>query len=202
MIFNMNPSPVYKMVRVNGKLTFDNTTDTHFKAKHIFIRAGELHIGSEEYPYLKNATITLHGERNDRTIVYDNSIEAGNKLIANVNKMRMYGKKRAWQMSRLTAPALKGSNEFYIGTGLELFAGDRLGLLPTSYSPTTIDDVFVSSYDSTTGQVVITDSLNYYHWGQAESTAAQYNGLDMRGEVLLLTRNIKIDAEDVDAWGG
>ena len=24
----------------------------------------------------------------------------------------------------------------------------------------------------------------------------------MRGEVLLLTRNVKIDAEDVDSWGG
>jgi hypothetical protein len=51
MIFNMNPSPKYDLIRVNGKLTFDNTTDTHLKAKHIFIRAGELHVGSEEYPY-------------------------------------------------------------------------------------------------------------------------------------------------------
>lgn len=105
-------------------------------------------------------------------------------------------------MSRLTEPALKGSNEFYIGTGLDLGAGDRLGLLPTSYSPLAIDDVFVSSYDSTTGKVVITGTLSFYHWGQAESTGAQYNGLDMRGEVILLTRNIKINAEDVDGWGG
>lgn len=63
MVFNMNPSPVYKLVRVNGNLTFDNTTDTHLRVKHLFIRAGELHIGSKEYPYEKNARITLYGEK-------------------------------------------------------------------------------------------------------------------------------------------
>lgn len=165
MVFNMNPSPIYKLIRVNGKLIFDNTTDTHLNCKHLFIRAGELHIGSQEYPMEKNARITLYGERAAETIVYDNAIEAGNKLIANVNVMRIYGKSRGWQLTRLTAPALRGSNEFYIEKGLELFAGDRLGLLPTSYSPHAIDDVFVSSYDNSTGKVVITTSLTYYHWG-------------------------------------
>jgi hypothetical protein len=42
------------------------------------------------------------------TIVYDNAIEAGNKLIANVNVLRIFGKARSWKMTRLTKPALKG----------------------------------------------------------------------------------------------
>jgi len=102
MVFNLNSSsPVYKLVRLNGNLTFDNTTDTHLKAKHIFIRNGELNIGSKEYPMEKNARITLFGEKKTETIVYDNAIEAGNKLIANVGKIRMYGKKRIKTMFRL-----------------------------------------------------------------------------------------------------
>jgi hypothetical protein len=44
--------------------------------------------------------------------------------------------------------------------------------------------------------------LNHYHWGAAESTAAKYNNVDMRGEVVLMTRNIKIVGEDVDTHGG
>lgn len=63
MIFNLKESPVYKLVRVNGNLTFDNTTDTHLRVKHLFIRAGELNIGSKEYPMEKNARITLYGEK-------------------------------------------------------------------------------------------------------------------------------------------
>jgi hypothetical protein len=42
------------------------------------------------------------------TIVYDNAIEAGNKLIANVNIMRLYGKPRGWSMTRLLRAAEKG----------------------------------------------------------------------------------------------
>lgn len=136
------------------------------------------------------------------TIVYDNAIEAGNKLIANVNVLRMYGKPRGWKMTRLHAPVLKGASEFYVEPGLDIVAGDRLGLLPTSYSPYPVDDVFVASYDITSGKVVATTAMNYYHWGQATSTAPDYNGADIRGEVLLLTRNVKIDAEDVESWGG
>lgn len=204
MVFNMNPSPVYKMIRVNGKLTFDNTTDTHLRVKHLFIRAGELHVGSAEYPILPNITsrITLYGEKSMETIVYDNAIEAGNKLIANVNILRMFGSARTWKMTRLHQEALKGVSEIWVEPGLDMVPGDRLGLLPTSYAPRAVDDVFVTSYDSTTGRVVFNSTLNYYHWGQAESTGPDYNGLDMRGEVVLLTRNVKIDAEDVESWGG
>lgn len=202
MVFNLNPSPVYKLVRVNGNLTFENTTDTHLRAKHIFIRAGQMHIGSKEYPMLNKARVTLYGEKQMETIVYDNAIEAGNKLIANVGMLRIFGKPRGWKMTRLHAPVLKGSNEFYVEPGLDIVAGDRLGLLPTSYSPYPVDDVFVGSYDITSGKVVATSTMNYYHWGQATSTAPDYNGVDIRGEVLLLTRNVVIDAEDIESWGG
>ena len=143
MIFNMNPSPIYKLIRVNGNLTFDDKADTHLRCKHLFIRAGELHIGTAEKPIETFARITLYGEKNAEAIVYDNAIEAGNKLIANVNIMRLYGKPRSWKMTRLVAPALKGSSEFIVEPGLDMRSGDRLGLLPTSYDPHTIDDVFV-----------------------------------------------------------
>lgn len=94
MVFDMNPSPIYQLIRVNGKLTFDDSKDTHLKCKHLFIRTGELHIGSEEKPMQRNARITLYGEKSMQNIVYDNAVEAGNKLIANVNIMRIYGKPR------------------------------------------------------------------------------------------------------------
>jgi hypothetical protein len=62
--------------------------------------------------------------------------------------------------------------------------------------------VFVTSYNNASGQVDVDHNLNYYHWGKDTSTGPDYDGLDMRGEVLLLTRNVKIDAEDVMSWGG
>ena len=79
------------------------------------------------------ARITLYGERKAESITYDNAIEAGNKLIANVNKMALYGAKRKQTVMRLKEPALAKSNKIRLDTGLDLVRGDRLALLPTSY---------------------------------------------------------------------
>lgn len=44
--------------------------------------------------------------------------------------------------------------------------------------------------------------LTYYHYGAANSTASYYGGIvDIRGEVMLLSRNVKIVGNDSDAWG-
>jgi len=72
----------------------------------------------------------------------------------------------------------------------------------TSFNYEASDDVFVSSYESTSGVVVLTAPLNHYHYGAAQSTAAMYNGADIRGEVLILSRNIIIAGEDIETWGG
>jgi hypothetical protein len=105
MVFDMNPSPIYKLIRVNGNLTFSQSKDTQLRAKHIFIRAGELNIGTKELPMQRNARITLYGNKSFESIVYDNAIEAGNKLIANVNSMKMFGRPRTKNWFRLLKEA-------------------------------------------------------------------------------------------------
>jgi hypothetical protein len=44
---------------------------------------GELIIGNETNPFQGEAKITLYGLKEDQHIVYDNAIEAGNKVLAN-----------------------------------------------------------------------------------------------------------------------
>jgi len=108
MILDVEETPVFELMRVNGILIFSNETDIHLRAKHIFVRAGEIHIGNETHPYPKKARITLHGEKDNEAIVYDNAIEAGNKLIANVGLIKMFGLQRS-KMSRLNAECFKDS---------------------------------------------------------------------------------------------
>jgi len=205
-------SPKLRLVRVNGILNFKTDIDIEFNAKHIFIRAGELHIGSKANPYLKNCKIILSGEKDQKAIVYDNAIEAGNKLIANLNVLEIHGKKRAQKMTRLLAPALKGDTSITVEKGLDFVTGDRLGLLPTSTQNVASDDVTIVEYDATTGVAKIDrvrppadkngPGLSWYHWGDPVSTEKAYGNVDMRGEVVLLTRNIKIVGEDIESWGG
>ena len=44
-------------------------------------------------------------------MVYENAIEAGNKLIANVGLLKMYGKERTGKLTRLHAEAFKDATE-------------------------------------------------------------------------------------------
>jgi len=83
-----------------------------------------------------------------------------------------------------------------------LVAGDRLALTATSFDALADDQAHVVSYDNTTGMVTLDSKLNHYHWGNASSTSSKYNGYDIRGEVLILSRNIKIIGEDIESWGG
>jgi hypothetical protein len=120
MILDIEETPILKLIRVNGILSFSEDMDVHLQAKHIYVRAGELHIGNETNPYQNNAKITLYGEKNEESIFYDNAIEGGNKVIANVGTVKMFGKSRTKKMTRLTQEANKGDTKIYVETGLDL----------------------------------------------------------------------------------
>ena len=64
--------------------------------------------------------------------------------------------------------------------------GDFIALLPTSYDSKASDKCYVQSYDNITGILTINSTLLHYHWGASTSTAYKYNGIDIRGEVVIL----------------
>jgi hypothetical protein len=55
MILDIEETPIFKQIRVNGILIFSDLSDIHLHAKQIYVRAGELHIGNETHPFEHNA---------------------------------------------------------------------------------------------------------------------------------------------------
>ena len=201
MIYDLEVSPLLNMLQINGQLTFkQDAPQLHLRAKYIFVRAGKLVIGSPDSPFPGEALITLSGEKANQHMVYTNAIEAGNKILAVTGSVEMYGAKRS-QFSRLTKPAQKGDRTLQVATGLDWKDGDKLGIFPTTLKYFEQDYAVVSAYDANTGVVTLDRPLDFYHYGAATSTAAKYGGVDMRGEVVLLTRNVKIVGNDTEAWG-
>jgi hypothetical protein len=195
-------TPIFDKIEINGLLKFKPDIDVHLRAKKILIRGGELQVGTKEKPYLKNGQITLHGGKDDPTIaIVDQGVEAGNKIIANLGKLTMHGKKRAFKMTRLLKEAKKGENIIHVAPGLDLVQGDRIALVATSFDHLANEDHLVKAYNSDTGALELETTLRFYHWGAPESTGDRFNGVDMRGEVLSLSRNIKIVGEDIDNHG-
>lgn len=60
----------------------------------------------------------------------------------------------------------------------------------------------VEAYDPYTGIVTLENPLFFYHWGAFSSTGEDYEGVDMRAEVILLSRNVRVVGNDTDNWGG
>lgn len=136
------------------------------------------------------------------TITTGQLVEAGNKAIVNNGDIRMFGKNRS-RMSRLTAEANKGDTKVYVEKGLDWAAGELLGFAPTGMNYRQSEQGIIKSYNSVTGELVLEAALQYYHFGAAVSTGANYQGLDMRGEVMMLNRNILIQGDQTKSdWSG
>ena len=61
-------------------------------------------VGSSTVPYSKKAKITIFGDYNSQTITMSGAMEQGNKIIANLGTVKMFGTARS-RNARLTAEA-------------------------------------------------------------------------------------------------
>jgi hypothetical protein len=113
----------------------------------------------------------------------------------------MYGKKRGDKFTRLTKTAKPGDSQIYIEAGLSWKEGDKIGLAPTGIVFNNSDSAVIRSYNSSSGLTILDRKLTSEHYGSSKSTSSSYSGVDIRGEVFLLSRNIVIKGEDVESWG-
>ena len=94
-----------RSVEINGKLTFKLGADRALNAYKIWVRAGELHIGSALEPFDSKATITLLGNNLEEYWSYTASTETGNKGLVITGKAFMYGINRPVVKGRLRQTA-------------------------------------------------------------------------------------------------
>jgi hypothetical protein len=191
MELDLAETPIFDKIEIFGTLIFKNSIDIHLHAKKILLRGGSLIIGSASEPYLKQGKITLHGRKEEPTIAIESQgIEAGNKIIANLGTLKMFGKKRLFSVTRLNKSCTKGDTEITVDPKLDLVKGDRIALAATSFKYDAGEENFVESYDAASGVIKLKTALKFYHYGASKSTADRLYGVDMRGEVISLTRNI------------
>lgn len=120
--------------------------------------------------------------------------------MANFGVLKLYGKPRKL-MSRLRADIHIGDTQMLLEPGLGWKTGDLIGIAPSNMRFRQYESATLVSYDDESGIAVVDSELTYYQYGLMNSTASDYNGVDLRGEVYLLTRNVIIQGEDLDDWG-
>jgi hypothetical protein len=181
VILDVSPPPLGG-VRIDGKLSFSDNADIELTTEWIMVH-GELEIGTEATPYTHNATITLTDKVPGEEL--DGMGDRGIMIAGGT--LNLHGDRtNSWTKLADTARAGSATIEVLNASGWR--KGDVIVLASTDFDSTQAEERTIAAI---AGNVITLDQpLNYMHFGKITF------GVDERGEVGLLTRNIRIQASE------
>jgi hypothetical protein len=175
--------PALRSLTINGRLSFSDDRDIELKSEWIYLAGGALDIGSEARPHKHNATITL----TDSVPNEDINTMGDRGIMMMGGTLSLHGDRRnSW--SKLARTAKAGSVRIAVLNAAGWRKGDRIVLASTDFDPHQAEERTIAAVSG--NALTLDKPLRYMHFG-----AITY-GVDERGEVGLLTRNIKIQASD------
>ena len=191
IVLDVTP-PALRSLTVKGKLSFSNAKDLALETEWIYLAGGELDIGSEAHPHTRNAVITLTDNVPDENI---NTMGDRGIMLLN-GTLSLHGdRKNSW--TKLAATAKAGSARIEVLNAAGWRKGDQIVLASTDFDPAQAEERTIVAV---TGAAITLDQpLKYMHFGKIT------DGVDERGEVGMLTRNIKVQASadaDKTYFGG
>ena len=199
--------PRLAYLEINGKLLFAYGEDRALYSYGIWVRGGELWIGTPEMPFDAQATIELLGDNTEEHWSFSSAVEAGNKNLVVTGNVHFHGTPRDVTSCRLQQTAYAKQDKIYVPYGLDWAPGERIGIAATNMRTIDYDECLIKEHDPLTGQITCSWDLKGYHYGSSASTESDWE-VDMRAEVFLLDRNIRVQAslDDVNSalgepWG-
>jgi len=191
VVLDVTP-PALRSLTIQGKLSFSDAKDIGLETEWIYVPGGELAIGSEAKPYTHNASITLTDSIRDEDI--HTMGDRGIMLMGGT--LNLHGDRdHTW--TKLASTARAGTTRIEVLDASGWRKGDEIVLASTDFNPRQAERRHITAV---TGNVLTLDQpLEYMHFGEVTF------GVDERGEVGLLTRNIKIQASkdsDENYFGG
>jgi hypothetical protein len=174
-------TPALGGLSIDGKLSFSNNADLELTTEWIMLH-GELAIGTEARPHTRKATITLTNN------VKGEDVMAGmgdRGIMISGGTLNLHGDRtHTWSKLSKTAEAGATSIEVLNASGWRV--GDEIVLASTDFNPRQAEKRTIAAIRGNTIQ--LDRKLDYMHFGKITFD------VDQRGEVGLLTRNIKIQA--------
>jgi cell migration-inducing and hyaluronan-binding protein len=180
VVLDVSP-PDLSGVNVAGKLSFSNDSDLELTTEWITL-TGELEIGTEARPHTARAIITL----TDNIPGEDVMSGMGDRgILISGGTLNLHGN-RTHTWSKLAATAEAGSNRIEVLNADQWQVGDEIVLASTDFEPRQAETRHITAISG--NSITLDEPLEYMHFGEITF------GVDERGEVGLLTRNIKVNA--------
>ena len=182
VVLDVSP-PALNGVTINGKLSFANNADLELTTEWIMVH-GELAIGTEAIPHTRKATITLTDKVKGENIMGGMGDRG---ILLSGGTLNLHGDRtNTW--TKLSATAKAGAQSITVLNAAGWRVGDEIVLASTDYDPRQAERRSISAIKGNT--LTLDKKLDYMHFGKITFD------VDERGEVGLLTRNIKVQASD------
>jgi len=180
VVLDVSPPPLDGL-SIDGKLSFSDDADLELTTEWIMLH-GELAIGSEGHPHTRKATITLtdHVKGED---VMGGMGDRG--IMLSGGTLNLHGSTtNSW--SKLSATAKAGATSIQVLDAKGWKVGDEIVLASTDFDPRQAERRTIAAIRG--NNITLDKKLDFMHFGKIT-----FN-VDERGEVGMLTRNIKIQA--------
>jgi hypothetical protein len=149
----------------------------------IYVPGGELDIGSEAAPHTRKAVITL----TDNVPNEDINTMGDRGIMLLGGTLSLHGDRtNTW--TKLAKTAKAGSATIQVLNAAGWRKGDQIVLASTDFNPRQAEERAVTAISGNT--LTLDKPLQFMHFGEITF------GVDERGEVAMLSRNIKIQASD------
>src|SRR5678815_515988 len=180
VVLDVSP-PALGGLSIDGKLSFSNNADLELTTEWIMLH-GELAVGSEARPHTRKATITL----TDNVKGEDVMAGMGDRgIMLSRGTLNLHGD-RTHTWSKLSATANAGATSIQVLDAKGWKVGDEIVLASTDFDPRQAERRTIAAIRG--NNITLDNKLDYMHFGKITF------GVDERGEVGLLTRNITIQA--------
>ena len=181
VLLDISP-PALSGLTINGKLVFADESDLALTTEWIMV-FGELQIGTEANPFTHKAIITLTDNNEGEQLM-----GMGDRgIMLSGGTLNLHGNiTNTW--TRLAETAEKGSTTIKVLNAEQWQVGDEIVLASTDYNPRQAETRHITAISGNT--ITLDEPLAYMHFGEITY------GVDERGEVGLLTRNIKVQASE------
>src|SRR6188472_4405667 len=187
VILDVN-TPALGGVTIDGKLSFADNADVELTTEWIMLH-GELAIGTEAKPHARKATITLTDNVKGEDVgvpaatVASERVDRGIMLMGGT--LNLHGdRKHTW--TKLANTANAGSTSIQVLDASGWRVGDEIVLASTDFDPRQAERRTIVAIKGNT--ITLDRTLDYMHFGKITFD------VDERGEVAMLTRNIRLQA--------
>jgi len=184
VLLDVSP-PALGGVTIDGRLSFANNKDLELTTEWVMLH-GQLEIGSETSPHTRKATITFTNTVKDEDFGGLGGNDRSDRGIMIMGGTLSLHGDRTNSWTKLSKTAEAGSNSIDVLNAAGWRVGDEIVLASTDFDPRQAERRTIAAIRGNT--ITLDKKLDYMHFGKITFD------VDERGEVGLLTRNIKIQA--------